>query len=40
VHNHLRYVIAAVAVGGLIGWWVWRLRKQRSRRNSQAAVSK
>jgi membrane protein YqaA with SNARE-associated domain len=36
VHNHLRYVIAAVAAGALIGWWVWRLRKQRSRRNSQA----
>jgi len=40
VHNHLRYVIAAVAAGALIGWWVWRLRKQRSRRNSQAARSK
>ncbi len=32
VHNHLRYVIAAVAAGALIGWWVWRLRKQRRAR--------
>ena len=32
VHNHLRYVIAAVAAGALIGWWIWRLRKQRRAR--------
>ena len=36
VHNHLRYVVAALAVGALIGWWVWRLRRQRSRRTMAA----
>lgn len=29
VHNHLRYLIAVVAVAILIGWWVLRLRKKR-----------
>ena len=32
VHNHLRYLIAVVAVTTLIGWWVWRLRKKRRAR--------
>jgi membrane protein DedA with SNARE-associated domain len=32
VHNHLRYVIAAVAAGALIGWWALRLRKKRRAR--------
>jgi membrane protein YqaA with SNARE-associated domain len=31
-HNHLRYTIAAIAAGVLIGWWIARLRKRRSRR--------
>ena len=30
VHNHWRYVIAAVAAALLIGWWIWRLRKRRA----------
>jgi membrane protein YqaA with SNARE-associated domain len=34
VHNHLRYLIAIVAVAILIGWWVWRLRKRRSLKKS------
>lgn len=28
-HHHLRYAIAAIAAGALIGWWIARLRKQR-----------
>ncbi len=32
-HNHLRMTIAIVAAGILIGWWIWRLRKRRSRVN-------
>lgn len=35
VHNHLRYLIAVVAVACLIGWWVWRLRKRRSSRKAK-----
>jgi membrane protein YqaA with SNARE-associated domain len=38
VHNHLRYLIAIVAVTALIGWWIWRLRKRRSRRTTQLAT--
>ena len=34
-HHHLRSLIAVVAVAILIGWWVWRLRKRRTLRNSQ-----
>ena len=34
-HHHLRYVIAVVAGLILVGWWVWRLRKRRTRRNSE-----
>jgi membrane protein YqaA with SNARE-associated domain len=30
-HNHLRSVIAFLAAAMLIGWWVLRLRKKRSR---------
>jgi len=30
-HHHLRYAIAAIAAGVLIGWWIVRLRKRRSR---------
>ncbi len=33
-HNHLRMTIAIVAAGILIGWWIWRLRKRRSRMNT------
>jgi membrane protein DedA with SNARE-associated domain len=40
VHNHLRYLIAVVAVVILISWWVWRLRKKRrSLRSSEASTS-
>jgi len=35
VHNHLRYLIAVIAVVALVGWWVWRLRKRRSRTKSE-----
>lgn len=34
VHQHWRYVIAAVAAAALIGWWIWRLRKRRSSRKA------
>jgi membrane protein YqaA with SNARE-associated domain len=27
LHHHLRTVIAVVAAGALIGWWIWRTRK-------------
>jgi len=30
VHNHLRYLIAAVAAALLVGWWIMRLRKRRT----------
>jgi membrane protein YqaA with SNARE-associated domain len=35
VHNHLRYLIAIIAVTCLVGWWIWRLRKRRSRRRTE-----
>jgi len=35
VHNHLRLAIALIASAALIGWWVWRLRKRRSRRRTE-----
>jgi membrane protein DedA with SNARE-associated domain len=35
VHNHIRYLIAVLAAGALIGWWVWRLRKRRSGRRTE-----
>jgi membrane protein YqaA with SNARE-associated domain len=35
VHNHLRYLIAVVAAALLIGWWVWRLRKRRTRTKAE-----
>ena len=39
VHHHLRYLIAAIAVICLVGWWSWRLRKRRSHRRSQHVLS-
>lgn len=33
VHNHLRYLLAALAVAGLAGWWLWRARQMKARRN-------
>ncbi len=39
VHNHLRVVIALVAAGVLIGWWVWRVRKLKSTKNNQRLAS-
>lgn len=36
LHHHIRYVIAVLAVGALIGWWVWRLRRKRARRKSES----
>lgn len=32
-HHHLRFAIAVLAFLCLAGWWMWRLRKRRSRRN-------
>jgi membrane protein YqaA with SNARE-associated domain len=37
VHNHLRILVAIVAVAILIGWWTVRLRKRR--KNSRPVVS-
>ena len=34
-HHHLRYTIAALAAGVLIGWWIARLQKRRSRRTRE-----
>jgi len=33
-HHHLRYTIAGIASGVLIGWWLARLRKQRRLRRA------
>src|SRR5581483_8040115 len=35
LHHHLRYAIAVLAVAALLGWWVWRLQKRRSRRRTE-----
>ena len=35
VHNHLRVVIAVIAAGSLIGWWVWRTRRLKSASNNE-----
>jgi membrane protein YqaA with SNARE-associated domain len=35
LHHHLRYLIAVLAASCLMGWWVWRLRKRRSRTKSE-----
>ncbi len=34
VHNHARLAIALIAAAGLIGWWIWRLRKKRASRKT------
>ena len=39
VHNHLRIVIALIASGALIGWWVWRVRKLKSAKNNGQLAS-
>ncbi len=39
VHHHLRYLIAVVAAGCLIGWWIWRLRKRRAHRRTQHVLT-
>jgi membrane protein YqaA with SNARE-associated domain len=33
VHNHARLAIAIIAAAALIGWWIWRMRKQNRNRN-------
>ena len=38
VHQHLRTVIAVIAAGVLIGWWIWRTRKLKSSRNNRRLV--
>ncbi len=30
MHHHLRPLIAMLAAGALIGWWIWRVRKLKS----------
>ncbi len=35
VHNHLRYLLAAIAVAVLAGWWIWRTRKLKSAKNRE-----
>lgn len=40
VHNHLRYLIAAVAAAALVGWWVWRARRLRVAREKRQLVPK
>jgi membrane protein YqaA with SNARE-associated domain len=35
MHQHLRTVIAILAAGALIGWWIWRTRKLKSARNNR-----
>jgi membrane protein YqaA with SNARE-associated domain len=34
VHNHARLAIALIAAAGLIGLWIWRLRKKRASRKT------
>ena len=34
VHNHARLAIAIVAAAALIGWWIWRIRKQKATRKA------
>ncbi|MGA8875547.1 MAG: DedA family protein, partial [Candidatus Korobacteraceae bacterium] len=36
VHNHLRFLIAAIAVTALIAWWTLRLRKKRANQRSES----
>ncbi len=33
-HRPLSYTIAVLAAAGLLGWWIWRLRRQRQRRRN------
>lgn len=40
VHNHLRYIIAAIAAAALVGWWVWRARKLKTARRNSRPVPK
>ena len=35
VHNHWRIVIAVIATGCLVGWWIWRTRKLKSARKGR-----
>ena len=39
VHDHARLAIAIVAAAALIGWWVWRLRKRRGKRDNAIQTS-
>ena len=38
IHGHVRLTIAIIAVATLIGWWIWRMRKLKSRNGNQAGV--
>ncbi len=37
VHNHLRITVAVIATAALIGWWIWRTRKLKSKNSEQLA---
>jgi membrane protein YqaA with SNARE-associated domain len=39
VHDHARLALAIVAAAALIGWWVWRLRKRRGKRDNAIQTS-
>lgn len=39
LHNHLRSLIAAIAVTVLISWWALRLRKKRASRRSESPAA-
>ncbi len=34
VHNHARLAIASISAAALIGWWIWRTRKQQAARKN------
>jgi membrane protein YqaA with SNARE-associated domain len=38
VHNHARLAIAIIAAAALIGWWVWRIRKKKSKKADPVAA--
>jgi len=39
IHHHARLGIAVVAVLALVGWWIWRVRKQNGAGNSNSPAS-
>ena len=39
VRRHFEVVVAIIAVLGLAGWWIWRVRKLRARRANELAAN-